>query len=89
MNKLFIFVTEKFKDKHDKDKKYYKDRNPCQYTGKYRNAPHSISNLKYNVPREVPIFFSNGCNYDYHFIMKEQINLKNSLLFQEKIVKNT
>ena len=31
---------------------------------------HSICNLKYSVPIEIPIVFHNGSNYDYHFIEK-------------------
>ena len=31
----------------------------------------SICNLKYNVPKKIPIVFHNGSNYDYHFIIKE------------------
>ena len=32
---------------------------------------HSICNLKYGVPKKIPIVFHSGSNYDYHFIMKE------------------
>ena len=32
---------------------------------------HSIFNLKYSVPKKIPIVFQNGFNYDFHFIMKE------------------
>ena len=32
---------------------------------------HSIYNLKYRVPKKIPIAFHNGFNYDYHFIIKE------------------
>ena len=43
----------------------------CQYTGgKYRAAAHSICNLKFNVPNEVPAVFHNGSNYDYYFTTK-------------------
>ena len=27
--------------------------------------------MKHSVPKEVPIVFHNGYNYDYHFIIKE------------------
>ena len=32
---------------------------------------HSICNLKYSVPKKIPIVFQNGSNYDHHFIIKE------------------
>ena len=38
---------------------------------KYRGAVHSICNLKYSVPKKIPVVFHNGSNYDYHFIIKE------------------
>ena len=50
---------------------YFKVRNHCYYTGKYREAARSICNLKFNMPNEIPVVFRNGSNYDYHFIMKE------------------
>ena len=39
------------------DKKYRKVRNHCHYTEEYRGAVHSICNLKYIVPKKVPIVF--------------------------------
>ena len=27
--------------------------------------------LKYSAPKKIPMAFYNGCNYDYHFIIKE------------------
>ena len=53
------------------DKKYCKARDHCHYRGKHRVAAHNICNLKYSVPKEIPIVFLNGSNYDYHFIIKE------------------
>ena len=38
--------------------------------GKYRSAKHSLCNLKYSIPKEIPLVFHNGSNYDYHFIIK-------------------
>ena len=32
---------------------------------------HSICNLKYSLPKNIPIVFHNGTNYDYHLIIKE------------------
>ena len=46
-------------------------RDHCHYTSEYRGAAHSICNLKYSVPKEIPIAFHNGSKYNYHFIIKE------------------
>ena len=50
-----------------------KVRDHCHYTGKYRNAPHNICNLRYKIPKEIPIVFHNGSTYDYHFIIKKLV----------------
>ena len=54
-------------------KKNYKVRDHCHYTGKYRGATHNICNLRYKVPKEIPVVFHNGSTYDYHFIIKELV----------------
>ena len=43
----------------------------CNYATEYRGAVHSKCNLKYNVPKIISIGLHNGCNYDYHFTIKE------------------
>ena len=58
------------KEFNNNDKKNYKVRDHCHYTGKYRGAAHNICNLRYTVPKEIPIVFHNGSTYDYHFIIK-------------------
>ena len=55
------------------DKKHYKVKDHCHYTGKYRSAAHNICNLRYRIPKEIPIVFHNGSTYDYHFIIKELV----------------
>ena len=50
---------------------YWKVRDHCHYTGKYRDAAQSTYNLKFNVPNEIAVVFHNDSNYDYHFIIKE------------------
>ena len=50
-------------------KKYYKVRDTCHFTGKYRGAAHNVCNLRYKTPKEIPVAFQNGSKYDYHFIM--------------------
>ena len=59
-------------DENDKNKfkLCQKVRNHCRYTGKLRGAAHSICNLRYKVPREIPVVIHNGSAYDYHFIVK-------------------
>ena len=55
------------------DKKHYKVKDHCHYTGKYRDAAHNICNLRYKIPKEIPVVFHNGSTYDYHFIIKELV----------------
>ena len=30
-----------------------------------------ICNLKYSIPKEIPVVYDDASNYDYHFIIKE------------------
>ena len=55
------------------DKKHYKVRDHCHYTGKYRGAAHNICNFRYKIPKEIPAVFHNASTYDYHFIIKELV----------------
>ena len=32
-----------------------------------------MCNLKFSVPKEIPVVFHNGSIYDYHFIIKELV----------------
>ena len=59
------------KNEEKKFKLYQKVRDHCHYTGKFRGAAHSICNLRYKVPREIPVVFHNGSTYNYHFIIKQ------------------
>ena len=62
------------KSEFDKsDKKHHKVKDHCHYTHKYRGAAHNICNLRYKVPKEIPVVFHNGSTYDYHFIIKELV----------------
>ena len=40
-------------------------------SGKFTRAAHSICNLNYKVPQEIPVKIHNGSKYDCHFIIKE------------------
>ena len=55
-------------------KLYRKVRDHCHFTGKFRGAAHSICNLRYRIPHEIPVKFHNGLSYDYHLIIKEMAN---------------
>ena len=48
-----------------------KVKDHCHFTGKYRGAAHNMCNLRYKVPKNIPVIFHNGSTYDYHFIIKE------------------
>ena len=57
--KYAIYVKKTFCD--DKNLKsaydlHHKVRDHCDYTGKFRGAAHNICNLRYNVPKKIPIF---------------------------------
>ena len=54
-------------DVDDNNKKYYKVRDHCHYTGKFRWAAHNNCNLRYKTPEEITVVFHNGSTYDYHF----------------------
>ena len=62
------FCTDENNKKEFKLKQKVRDH--CHYTGKYRGAAHSICNLHYKIPKEIPVLFHNGSIYDYHFIIK-------------------
>ena len=64
---------KKFEDKYINDENYCKVRDNCQFTAKYSGAAHSICNLKYSIPKEIPMFFHNGPNYDYCLHFKTQL----------------
>ena len=68
-----LYCKWKFEDKYRKDKTFRKVRDYCHYTEKYRGAAHSICNLEYSVPNEIPRVFHNELKYDYHFIIKELV----------------
>ena len=66
-------VCHIYKEKFCNDKNKKKVRDHCHYTGKFRGAPHSECNLRYKVPKEIPVVFHNGSTYDYHFIIKKLV----------------
>ena len=52
-------------------KLYKKVRDHCRFTRKFSVAAHSICNLRYKVPHEIPLKIHSGSKHDYHFIIRE------------------
>ena len=65
----FCYICKKGFSTDDGNKKWFKVKDHCHYTGKYRGAAHDICNLRYIIPEEIPVVFHNGSTYDYHFII--------------------
>ena len=65
--KYVIYVKKNFVTMKTKKKV----RDHCHYPGKFRGVHHSECNLRYKVPKEIPVVFHNGSTYDYHFIIKK------------------
>ena len=77
------FITPLTKDEEDsydkkntchicmKDLDSDKVKDHCYFTGKYRGAAHNTCNLKYKIPKNIPVIFHNGSTYDYHFTIRE------------------
>ena len=78
--KTMIPLTKEEEDNYNKENTCYickkdfnndKIRDHCHFTGKYRGAAHNTCNLRYKIPKNIPVIFHNGSTYDYHFIIKE------------------
>ena len=78
--KIITPLTKEEEDNYNKEnichickKEFNNDkvRDHCQFTGKYRGAAHNTCNLRYKIPKNIPVIFHNGSTYDYHFIIKE------------------
>ena len=81
--KIMIPLTKEEEDNYNKENICYickkefnndKVRDQCHFTGKYRGAAHNTCNLRYKIPKNIPVIFHNGSTYDYHFIIKELAN---------------
>ena len=68
--KICYICKKEFSTDND-DKKKYKVKDHCHYTGTYRGAAHSICNLRYNTPREISAIGRNASTHDYNLIIKE------------------
>ena len=79
--KPMIPLTKEEEDNYNKENICYickiyfnndgKVRNHCYFTGKYRGAAHNLCNLRYKIPKNIPVNFHNDSTYDYHVIIKE------------------
>ena len=74
-------------------KLYHKVRDHCNYTGKFREAAHSICNLRYKTPKEILVVFHSGSLQMIIQLAKEldgefECLGENILLFQYQLKKN-
>ena len=58
INKKSVIYAKKISIDYD-DKKYYKVRDHCLITDKYRSTAHNTCNLRYKKPKEIPVVFHN------------------------------
>lgn len=78
-----------------------KVRDHCHITGEFRGAAHRSCNLKYRIPKHIPIYFHNLSGYDSHLFIKEIAELypndeltiiplttEKYISFSQKITKN-
>ena len=78
--KIMTPLTKEEEDNYNKENICYickkefnndKVRDHCHFTDKYRGAAHNTCNLRYKIPKNIPVIFHNGSTYDYRFIIKE------------------
>ena len=66
MQKFVIFVKKNFKIKKLKKNNIVKPGTVAIILGNIK-----VLHIKYSIPKEIPILFHNGSNYDDHIIIKE------------------
>ena len=82
--KVINYEKKKMTPLTTKEKIHYNEQEICyickkefdksdKKNDKYRGPAHNICNLRYKIPKEVPVVFHNGSTYDYHFIIKELV----------------
>ena len=65
--KNYCICNEEFENTDDIN--YHRVRDHCHYTSKYTGEAHSLCNLRYKIPKEIPVVFYNVPNYDCQFII--------------------
>ena len=73
IKKKVCYICNKKFSAYDEDKRYYKVKNYCKFTGKNQGFCHKIFRSKCISLKEIPIIFPNGSTYDYHFIINELV----------------
>ena len=66
------YICEKYFNNNTTDSSSLerKVRDHFHFKGKYRGAAHSTCDLRYKIPKNIPVIFHNRSTYDYHFIIK-------------------
>ena len=59
-NQKVYYICKKELRTDDSNKNYFKEKDHCHYTGKYRGAAHSICDLRYKTHKEIPVLSHNG-----------------------------
>ena len=54
------YICKKGFSTDDSNKKYHNVKDYCHYAGKYRGVANYICNLRYKIPKEIPVVFHNG-----------------------------
>ena len=81
--KFITILTKDEEDSYDKKNTCHicmkdldsdKVKDYCHFTGKYRGVAHNTCNLKYEIPKNIPVIFHNGSTYGYHFIIRELVS---------------
>ena len=67
--KVFYICKKRF-SRDDDNGNYHKIGDHCHHTRKYRGAAHSICNLRYKTPNEIPVVF--------HIVLRMIIILKSN-----------
>lgn len=66
MSMCVTFVMRNF---HVIEMNYWKVQDDCHFTGKFRVAAHSALNLRYSIPRKIPVILHNVSNHHFHFMI--------------------
>ena len=58
-SKKVCYICKKEFNTDKEDKKHHNVRDHCHYTGKYRDTPHNVCNLRYKTLKGIPVIFHN------------------------------